>query len=117
MTFSIGRYSITAKVGSSGRIVTSGQPTEPQLADIHALGVRHIILAKVEMSLKLVGRHRKAARRSDVRAGRRFRRGPRRQPASSADAARETIEVGFAMDSPLEEGGFEPSVPLYRPRR
>jgi protein tyrosine phosphatase (PTP) superfamily phosphohydrolase (DUF442 family) len=26
-----------------GRITTSGQPTEPQLADIHALGVRHII--------------------------------------------------------------------------
>jgi len=25
------------------RITTSGQPTEPQLADIHALGVRHII--------------------------------------------------------------------------
>ena len=25
------------------RIRTSGQPTEPQLADIHALGVRHII--------------------------------------------------------------------------
>ena len=26
-----------------GRITTSGQPTEPQLADIHALGVRHIV--------------------------------------------------------------------------
>jgi protein tyrosine phosphatase (PTP) superfamily phosphohydrolase (DUF442 family) len=25
------------------RITTSGQPTEPQLADIHELGVRHII--------------------------------------------------------------------------
>jgi protein tyrosine phosphatase (PTP) superfamily phosphohydrolase (DUF442 family) len=25
------------------RITTSGQPTEPQLADIHALGVRHNI--------------------------------------------------------------------------
>ena len=25
------------------RITTSGQPTEPQLADIHAMGVRHII--------------------------------------------------------------------------
>jgi protein tyrosine phosphatase (PTP) superfamily phosphohydrolase (DUF442 family) len=25
------------------RVTTSGQPTEPQLADIHALGVRHII--------------------------------------------------------------------------
>ena len=25
------------------RITTSGQPTEPQLADIHALGIRHII--------------------------------------------------------------------------
>jgi protein tyrosine phosphatase (PTP) superfamily phosphohydrolase (DUF442 family) len=25
------------------RITTSGQPTEPQLADIHALGVRHIV--------------------------------------------------------------------------
>ena len=25
------------------RITTSGQPTEPQLTDIHALGVRHII--------------------------------------------------------------------------
>jgi protein tyrosine phosphatase (PTP) superfamily phosphohydrolase (DUF442 family) len=25
------------------RITTSGQPTEPQLADIHGLGVRHII--------------------------------------------------------------------------
>src|SRR5216110_2680195 len=25
------------------RITTSGQPTEPQLEDIHALGVRHII--------------------------------------------------------------------------
>ena len=25
------------------QITTSGQPTEPQLADIHALGVRHII--------------------------------------------------------------------------
>ena len=26
-----------------GRITTSGQPTEPQLADIHALCVRHIV--------------------------------------------------------------------------
>ncbi len=26
-----------------GRITTSGQPTEPQLAEIHALGVRHIV--------------------------------------------------------------------------
>jgi protein tyrosine phosphatase (PTP) superfamily phosphohydrolase (DUF442 family) len=26
-----------------GRITTSGQPTEPQLADIHALGVRHVV--------------------------------------------------------------------------
>ena len=26
-----------------GRITTSGQPTEQQLADIHALGIRHII--------------------------------------------------------------------------
>ena len=26
-----------------GRITTSGQPTEAQLADIHALGVRHIV--------------------------------------------------------------------------
>jgi protein tyrosine phosphatase (PTP) superfamily phosphohydrolase (DUF442 family) len=26
-----------------GRITTSGQPTEPQLADIRALGVRHIV--------------------------------------------------------------------------
>lgn len=26
-----------------GRITTSGQPTEAQLADIHAIGVRHII--------------------------------------------------------------------------
>ena len=26
-----------------GRITTSGQPTEPQLADIHALGVSHIV--------------------------------------------------------------------------
>src|SRR6266436_6458586 len=25
------------------RITTSGQPTEPQLADIHAVGVRHIV--------------------------------------------------------------------------
>jgi hypothetical protein len=25
------------------RITTSGQPTEPQLVDIYALGVRHII--------------------------------------------------------------------------
>ena len=25
------------------RITTSGQPTEPQLADIHALGARHIV--------------------------------------------------------------------------
>jgi uncharacterized protein (TIGR01244 family) len=25
------------------RLTTSGQPTEPQLADIHALGVRHIV--------------------------------------------------------------------------
>jgi len=25
------------------RITTSGQPTEPQLADIHALGVRHVV--------------------------------------------------------------------------
>jgi protein tyrosine phosphatase (PTP) superfamily phosphohydrolase (DUF442 family) len=25
------------------RVTTSGQPTEPQLADIKALGVRHII--------------------------------------------------------------------------
>jgi len=25
------------------RITTSGQPTEPQLVDIHALGIRHII--------------------------------------------------------------------------
>ena len=25
------------------RITTSGQPTEQQLADIHALGVRHIV--------------------------------------------------------------------------
>jgi protein tyrosine phosphatase (PTP) superfamily phosphohydrolase (DUF442 family) len=25
------------------RITTSGQPTEPQLADIHALGIRHIV--------------------------------------------------------------------------
>ncbi len=25
------------------RITTSGQPTEPELADIHALGVRHIV--------------------------------------------------------------------------
>jgi protein tyrosine phosphatase (PTP) superfamily phosphohydrolase (DUF442 family) len=25
------------------RITTSGQPTEPQLADIHGLGVRHIV--------------------------------------------------------------------------
>jgi uncharacterized protein (TIGR01244 family) len=25
------------------RITTSGQPTEPQLADIHALGIRHVI--------------------------------------------------------------------------
>jgi protein tyrosine phosphatase (PTP) superfamily phosphohydrolase (DUF442 family) len=25
------------------RITTSGQPTEAQLADIHALGVRHIV--------------------------------------------------------------------------
>ena len=25
------------------RITTSGQPTEPEFADIHALGVRHII--------------------------------------------------------------------------
>src|SRR6266478_5763168 len=25
------------------RITTSGQPTEPQLADIHALGVKHIV--------------------------------------------------------------------------
>jgi protein tyrosine phosphatase (PTP) superfamily phosphohydrolase (DUF442 family) len=25
------------------RITTSGQPTEPQLANIHALGVRHIV--------------------------------------------------------------------------
>ena len=25
------------------RITTSGQPTEKQLADIHALGVRHIV--------------------------------------------------------------------------
>src|SRR6185437_11987105 len=25
------------------RITTSGQPTEPQLADVHALGVRHIV--------------------------------------------------------------------------
>ena len=25
------------------RITTSGQPTEPQLADIHDLGVRHIV--------------------------------------------------------------------------
>jgi uncharacterized protein (TIGR01244 family) len=25
------------------RITTSGQPTEPQLAEIHALGVRHIV--------------------------------------------------------------------------
>ena len=25
------------------RITTSGQPTEPQLADIHAIGVRHIV--------------------------------------------------------------------------
>ena len=26
-----------------GRITTSGQPTEAQLADIQALGVRHIV--------------------------------------------------------------------------
>jgi protein tyrosine phosphatase (PTP) superfamily phosphohydrolase (DUF442 family) len=26
-----------------GRITTSGQPTEPQLADIRALGVRHVV--------------------------------------------------------------------------
>jgi uncharacterized protein (TIGR01244 family) len=26
-----------------GRITTSGQPTEAQLADIHALGVRHVV--------------------------------------------------------------------------
>jgi protein tyrosine phosphatase (PTP) superfamily phosphohydrolase (DUF442 family) len=26
-----------------GRITTSGQPTEAQLADIHALGVRYIV--------------------------------------------------------------------------
>jgi protein tyrosine phosphatase (PTP) superfamily phosphohydrolase (DUF442 family) len=26
------------------RLTTSGQPTEPQLADIHALGVRHIVI-------------------------------------------------------------------------
>ena len=25
------------------RITTSGQPTEPQLEDIHALGIRHIV--------------------------------------------------------------------------
>jgi protein tyrosine phosphatase (PTP) superfamily phosphohydrolase (DUF442 family) len=25
------------------RITTSGQPTEPQLADIHALGIRHVV--------------------------------------------------------------------------
>jgi hypothetical protein len=25
------------------RLTTSGQPTEPQLADIHALDVRHIV--------------------------------------------------------------------------
>src|SRR6202163_868084 len=25
------------------RITTSGQPSEPQLADIHALGIRHVI--------------------------------------------------------------------------
>ena len=25
------------------RITTSGQPTEPQLADIQALGVRHVV--------------------------------------------------------------------------
>jgi protein tyrosine phosphatase (PTP) superfamily phosphohydrolase (DUF442 family) len=25
------------------RITTSGQPTEPQLSDIHALGVRHVV--------------------------------------------------------------------------
>jgi hypothetical protein len=26
-----------------GRVTTSGQPTEPQLADIRALGVRHVV--------------------------------------------------------------------------
>ena len=30
------------------RITTSGQPTEPQLADVHALGVRHIVNPRAE---------------------------------------------------------------------
>jgi hypothetical protein len=33
------------------------------------------------------------------------------------DSTEFAAEVRFAPDSPLEEGGFEPSVPLYRPRR
>jgi hypothetical protein len=35
----------------------------------------------------------------------------RRVDRKTSQAARETIEVGFAMDSPLEESGFELSVP------
>ncbi len=31
-------------------ITTSGQPTEPQLADIHALGVRHIGFFRFEFA-------------------------------------------------------------------
>jgi hypothetical protein len=39
------------------RITTSGQPTEPQLADIHALGVRHI----VNLGLNVDVRHAETA--------------------------------------------------------
>ena len=34
------------------RITTSGQPTEPQLAEIHALGVRHIVNLGLHTSVK-----------------------------------------------------------------
>jgi hypothetical protein len=37
--------------------------------------------------------------------------------AREARLAVASRKLRFARDSPLEEAGFEPSVPLYRPRR
>ena len=44
------------------RITTSGQPTEKQLADIHALGVRHI----VNLGLTRARRHCRMRRRASA---------------------------------------------------
>ena len=57
------------------RITTSGQPTEPQLADIHALGVRHVVNLVAFLPLLLLfadvsttyRRHRKPGGRSDTK--------------------------------------------------